>query len=52
MSDFAQRNMAIVAMAASQHLITTQQDKREYGRRWRITSKGLRWLNETKEHAE
>lgn len=50
MSNFAQRNMAHVAMAASQHLITTQVDKTTYGRTWRITGKGLRWLNESKEH--
>lgn len=50
MSDFAQRNMALVAMAASQHYITTQVASSEYGRTWHITGKGLRWLNELKEH--
>jgi hypothetical protein len=46
MSDFAQRNMVYVAMAASLQLITTRVEKNTYGRVWRITSKGLRWLNE------
>ena len=50
MSDFAQRNMAQVAMASSRSLITTQVDKTEFGRIWRITNKGLRWLNEQKEY--
>jgi hypothetical protein len=46
MSNFAQRHMEYVAMAASMQLITTRVDKNMYGRFWRITSKGLRWLNE------
>lgn len=46
---FARRNAAHVAMAASMQLISTQVEKAEYGRTWRVTSKGLRWLNEHKE---
>jgi hypothetical protein len=47
--NFARTNSALVAMAASLNLISTQVDKSEYGRTWRVTSKGLRWLNEHKE---
>lgn len=46
MSNFAQKNMALVAMAASLQLITTRVTSNEFGRVWRITNKGLRWLNE------
>jgi hypothetical protein len=48
MSDFAQRYMAEVAMAASLNLITTRLNKDQFSRVWRITNKGLRWLNEEK----
>jgi uncharacterized tellurite resistance protein B-like protein len=48
MSDIAQAHMAEVAMAASLNLITTRIDKDQFGRVWRITTKGLRWLNEEK----
>ena len=51
LNNFARAHMAEVAMAASLGLITTKVDKSTYGRVWRITSKGLRWLNETKELA-
>ncbi len=47
-SDFARKHMAHVAMAASLQLLTTRVAS-EFGRKWRITSKGLRWLNEHKE---
>jgi hypothetical protein len=47
--NFARTNSAHVAMAASMQLISTQVEKAEYSRTWRVTSKGLRWLNEHKE---
>jgi hypothetical protein len=46
MSDFCQRHMALVAMAASMQLITTRVEANTYGRVWRVTNKGLRWLEE------
>ena len=46
--DFVRKHAAFVAMAASQHLISTRIDKTQYGHIWRITNKGLRWLNEQK----
>lgn len=49
-SGFARSHAEKVACAASLQLITTQADRKEvFGRDWRITSKGLRWLNEMKE---
>lgn len=38
-----------VAMAASLGLITTREDKVTFTNIWRITGKGLRFLNETKD---
>jgi uncharacterized membrane protein YfbV (UPF0208 family) len=49
MSNFAQRNMPLIAMAASLQLITTQINRDVFGNEWQITNKGLRWLNEAKE---
>jgi chromosome segregation and condensation protein ScpB len=49
MSDYAQRHMELVAMAASLQLITTRVNKDVFSREWQITAKGLRWLNEAKE---
>lgn len=48
MSDFARGHMAHVAAAASLNLITTKVNKTEFDRTWRITGKGLRWLQEEK----
>jgi hypothetical protein len=47
MSNFAQRHMRYVAMAASLNLITTRDKADTFGRTWRITNKGLLYLNET-----
>jgi hypothetical protein len=49
MSDYAQKNMEVVAMAASLQLITTRINKDVFSRSWQITAKGHRWLNEHKE---
>jgi hypothetical protein len=49
MSDYAQQNMELVAMAASLQLITTRVNRDVFSREWQITAKGLRWLNEAKE---
>ena len=49
MSDYAQRNMELVAMAASLQLITTRVNRDVFSRNWQITAKGHRWLNEAKE---
>jgi hypothetical protein len=48
-SDFARSNAELVACAASLALITTQTSPVSFGRDWRVTAKGLRWLNEMKE---
>jgi hypothetical protein len=48
-SGFARTHAELVACAASLGLITTQNDDGVFGRDWRITMKGLRWLNEMKE---
>jgi len=44
--DFFRRHAEWIGMAASLNLITTRENANLYGRRWRITSKGLRWLNQ------
>ena len=49
MSNYAQQNMELVAMAASLQLITTRVNRDVFSRDWQITAKGLRWLNEAKE---
>ena len=49
MSNFAQANAELVAVAASLQLITTRVNRDVFSREWQITAKGLRWLNETKE---
>jgi hypothetical protein len=49
MSNYAQSNMELVAMASSLQLITTRVNRDVFSRNWQITSKGLRWLNEAKE---
>lgn len=36
-------------MAASLQLITTRVNRDVFSREWQITTKGLMWLNETKE---
>ncbi|CAB4139352.1 hypothetical protein UFOVP347_17 [uncultured Caudovirales phage] len=43
-SDFARLNAAVIAMAASDGLITTRLAAGLYGRRWLITPTGLRRL--------
>lgn len=45
-SNLARRDAALVAMAASMGLITTQISSHEFGREWRITNRGLLLLNE------
>jgi hypothetical protein len=45
-SNVARRDAALVAMAASMGLITTQISSHEFGRDWRITNRGLLLLNE------
>lgn len=45
-SNAARRDAALVAMAASMGLITTQIGQHEFGREWRVTNKGLFLLNE------
>jgi hypothetical protein len=47
--DYARSNAELVAMAASLQLITSRVNRDVFSREWQITSKGLRWLNETKE---
>jgi hypothetical protein len=48
-SDFARKHAEYVAMAASLQLITTRITSGVFGSEWQVTSKGLRWLNETEE---
>jgi hypothetical protein len=45
-SNVARRDAALVAMAASMGLITTQLSSQQFGRDWRITNRGLLLLNE------
>ena len=45
-SNVARRDAALVAMAASMGLITTQISSQQFGRDWRITNRGLLLLNE------
>jgi hypothetical protein len=45
-SNVARRDAALVAMAASLGLITTQISSHQFGRDWRVTNKGLLLLNE------
>jgi hypothetical protein len=45
-SNVARRDAALVAMAASMGLITTQISSHQFGRDWRITNRGLLLLNE------
>jgi hypothetical protein len=45
-SNAARTEAALVAMAASLGLITTQISPHQFGRDWRITNKGLLLLNE------
>jgi hypothetical protein len=45
-SDRARKDAEIVAMAASLQLITTKIGKQRFAKTWRITPKGLTWLNE------
>lgn len=47
--DYARSNAELVAMAASLQLITTRVNRDVFSREWQITTKGLMWLNETKE---
>jgi hypothetical protein len=48
-SDFARAQADVVAMAASQQLITTRVGPNVYAGAWQITAKGLRYLNETED---
>jgi hypothetical protein len=50
-SDLARAEADVVAIAASLCLITTKIGTQRFARAWRITTKGLAWLNE-KELAE
>ena len=45
-SNVARRDAALVAMAASMGLITTQISSHQFGREWRVTNRGLLLLNE------
>lgn len=45
-SNTARRDAALVAMAASMGLITTQIGSHQFGREWRVTNRGLLLLNE------
>ena len=45
-SDFARQHIAHVAMAACMGLITTRIGAGTYGRRWLVTTAGLRMLHE------
>lgn len=45
-SDYARREADIIAMAASLQLISTKIGAQTFTRMWRITSKGLQWLNQ------
>jgi hypothetical protein len=45
-SDFAREQAEFVAMAASMHLITTHVMNNVFGREWRPTAKGFRFLQE------
>lgn len=45
-SDFAREHAEFVAMAASMHLITTHVTNNVFGREWRPTAKGFRFLQE------
>lgn len=47
-SAFARSNAELVAMAASIALITTRVNSTTFTRKWQVTSKGLRWLNESR----
>jgi hypothetical protein len=40
-SDFARANAGLVALAASQGLLTTRLDRENYGTRWLITPVGI-----------
>jgi hypothetical protein len=44
-SNFARKHTSVVAMASSMGLITTRISAQTYGNMWRVTSKGLRWIN-------
>lgn len=45
-SDLARYEAEIVAIAASLQLITTKIGAQRFARAWRVTTKGLAWLNE------
>lgn len=45
-SNFARGHVPELAMAASMGLVTTRISKTTYGNLWRVTSKGLRLINE------
>ena len=48
-SDLARSEADVVAMAASMQLITTRISPQRFAQAWRITTKGLSWLNEKDE---
>ncbi len=48
-SDYVRTNAAVVAMAASMQLITTRLGIGRYGQSWRITTKGLTFINQQRD---
>lgn len=48
--NWAREHAMTVAMAASLGLLSTRQDRDTYSNVWRITSTGLRFLNELKDY--
>lgn len=50
-SDYVRTHAAVVAMAASMQLITTRTGPGQYGQSWRITTKGLTFINQQRDNA-
>lgn len=48
-SDYAREHADIVAMAASENLITSRIGPGVYAGQWQITGRGLRLINETED---
>lgn len=49
--DYVRANAEVVAMAASMQLITTRVSKGTYAQAWRITTKGLTFINQQRDNA-
>lgn len=47
--DYVRANAEVVAMAASMQLITTRVSKGTYAQAWRITTKGLTFINQQRD---